>query len=320
MGKCGTTSLQNFIFPKLAKMKDLKYLSNINYLLGDCYSLGLTEKRLNNIKKILSNYKDILISCEGLVGENLNCWETRADDNLRLFGKEAKIIITLREPYGLMKSMYQQTIHMGNVKSPARYFLNNEEYNSIKKMHCESYSSYFNVDTFDFEKLYEIYKRRFSNVVIVPMNSLKEMKFLKDLYKLDNYQLRILQDIYKDSPYLNISYSQLGMKLTFLREKILNFLGLRSIYKVDLKVDYWLKNRSETINNSININLKPKNNYSFLKRFLLYILRFLQWRYFIQEFVDKLPFIKYKKYNIPENIYLNKKLIKKNQLFLSRFL
>ncbi len=319
IGKCATTTLQKYIFPRLAEMIKINYLSKIGICLEECYHLSLTEYRKNIIKKIISINENVFISCEGLVGPNHYFWEIQADENVELFGRETHIIITLREPVQLMQSLYQQNVQMGSVIKPENFFLNDSEYKSIQKIHCESYLRYFNVDTFDFEKLYQIYKKRFSNVTIVPMETIKEMKFLEDIFSLNKTQVKELKDSFQRAPILNKSYSKLGMELTFFREKLLLFFGIRSIYKTEMMSEIWLENKdnSDIFDKYIN---PVKLKISFIKRLFNKIKRFLSWRFIIQKFLDKLPFVLNEKYQLPKSIYLNYDLIKKNRKFLSKFL
>lgn len=318
MGKCGTTTLQKLIFPKLEEMINISYLSSISSFLGDCIHLSLTEKRLSLIKKMFSNYENILISSEGLIGPNSHFWEKQADENLRLFGKEARIIITLREPYQIMRSLYQQNVHMGSVIKAKNFFLNDEEYKSISKINNQSYLKYFNVDSFDYEKLYEIYKKRFRKVIIVPMSSIKKMNFLGDLFNLNYDQIEVLKDIYQKGPNLNISYSKLSMDLTFLREKFLSYIGVRSIYEIEMKSESWLSYRDDELIFDMYLNSRNKK-ISFLKKLRLNFLNFLKWRFFIQKILDKLPLISSKRYEIPKSIYLNERLLESNRKFLDKY-
>ena len=72
------------------------------------------------------------------------------------------------------------------------------------------------------------------------METLKEMKFLEDIFSLNKTQVKELKDSFQGS-ILNKSYSKLGMDLTFFREKLLLFFGIRSIYKTGMMSEIWLR-------------------------------------------------------------------------------
>jgi hypothetical protein len=150
------------------------------------------------------------------------------------------------------------------------------------------------------------------------MDKLKEMRYLEDIFSLSKQQVKELQDSFKKAPILNKSYSKLGMDLTFLREKFLRFFGIRSIYKTEMISEIWLDNKDDS--DIFDKYMNPRKlKISFSKRLFNKIKRFSSWHVIVQKFLDKLPFISNKKYELPNSIYLNYDLIRKNREFLSKF-
>jgi hypothetical protein len=175
-------------------MKNISY--NDHHILESikkCMYLDVHDECYAKIKINLEKPKDLLISLESLVNWNPHHWITAAEKNLKMFGKEALILITVREPIAYMKSIYQQKVHEGNVVSPENFFVNSLEYSQLKSSLCERKLEYFDVDSFDLSKLHKIYTERFEKVVFVPFEKIAEMNFLKEIYNLSDNQTKILR-------------------------------------------------------------------------------------------------------------------------------
>ena len=308
LGKTATTTLQKYIYPEIAKIKNISYNdTDLVFNIRRCALFGnakneYCEEIKENIKKIND---DILISLESLVGWNPHYWEAAADRNLKMFGNEAIIIITVREPVEYLTSLYQQRVHQGNVKRPEDYFINGDVYSVLKEKLGENNLELFDVDSFDLRKLYEIYRERFEKVVFVPMDEIVNMIFLKRIYDLNDNDLFVLKKIYKESPRQNRAYSQLTMNLTFIRESMLNYFGFKTYGTDDksiLKI-YRMYNDSKNSEKII----------SYFDRYTKKVL-FVLWRKIMQNIVDKA--IPYSKYKLPDYIDLNESLIEKNKVFL----
>ena len=82
--------------------------------------------------------------------------------------------------------------------------------------------------------------------------------------------------------------------------------------------EIWLDNKDNS--DIFDKYMNPRQlKISFFKRLFNKIKRFSSWRFIAQKFLDKLPFFSSKKYELPNSIYLNYDLIKKNREFLSKF-
>jgi len=224
-----------------------------------------------------------------------------ANRNLELFGKHAKIIITVRDPYEYYQSIYVQKIHEGNIILPDNFFVNSKTYNLLNKFINSKVMKFIDVDSFDIEKLIKLYQSKFKVVYVVPMHGISKMDFLKEIYSLSNIEHDNLINIYKNSSHKNISYKKLSIKLTFLREKFFNIIG------------------ATTINSDENMLKKSQNLISGLpeKKNInkIFFAQKLTWRYFMNKIIDKS--IGKEKFCLPNNIYLNKILIEKNRVYLN---
>jgi hypothetical protein len=324
LGKTATTSLQRFVFPKLAQLKSVSFNDpRLWGLLTKNQLVGLSSKELDHLKRSLHESGNNLISLESLVGWNPHYWEAAADQNLEIFGENAVVIVSVREPVSYLTSVYQQIIHQGNVKNPRDFFVDGKTYSSLKKYICEGRLEYFDVDSFDLEKLFNIYQERFKSVHFVPLEDIGTMNFLRNIYELNEGELEILRSKYKESPRANRAYSKIGMSLTFLREHTANIIGLRSIGSDSRLPKFDLPDPTYTVPGR-NISLEPFNQLTFANkvrqlprrifRRLRSIISVGGWRGFIQNRVDKL--IPYVKYELPDNIYFNEQLVEKNRDFL----
>lgn len=109
------------------------------------------------------------------------------------------------------------------------------------------------------------------------------------------------------------------MELTMFGQKILMSFGLT------------LRGSDKSIFDSFNIGFKSKiyvskafAELSFLEKIKQFPLRSINriissfgWRFLMQSFVNSV--LPYKKYELPENIYRNVELARKNDMFLSKF-
>ena len=319
LGKTATTTLQRSIFPYLEEIGIIDSYNDPELMqtLRKSVVVDLSAEERNRFTMRMSELGSIFISLESLVAWDPANWEKAANTNFDLLGADATIIITIREPLSYLTSLYQQIVHQGNVKKPEDFFLRNDEYqqlfssNPVQRLNC------INIDLFDLERLISLYKKKFSRVVVVPIEKMGEMRFLDSIYHLDNAITRKLSHRFKNAQRHNISYSNLAMKITFLRERFLRLLGLKSIGSEDFN----LKNLRRLYNNQINavqknsfkelpLQDKPKRIFTVL--FIRFFQR-LQWRFFIQNFFDKV--VPYRKYKLPDGLIPESVLIKNKALY-----
>jgi hypothetical protein len=281
LGKTATTTLQRFVFPELSRLRShIQYNDSVLMSLITKHHLSqLTTEELRQANELCANNNQF-ISEENLVNWNPHRWEAAADKNLELFGKNSTIIITVREPLSYMTSVYQQMIHEGNIIPPENFFVSKED----KKIQTSFWTlKQFDVDAFDLQTLYDLYKTRFDKVVIVDIKDLSKLTFIQQVFSLNDNELNHLQNILHVSPRLNLAYSKLAMSLTFIKANILKTFGIKTKGSWDLDLQ----------------SHKPGRQI---------------WRKFMQHFINRV--FKYKKYQLPTNIYLNTNLIEANRKWL----
>tara|TARA_A100001015_G_scaffold321552_1_gene452918 strand:- start:8 stop:652 length:645 start_codon:yes stop_codon:yes gene_type:complete len=202
LGKTATTSLQENVFPEIPKLrKQIKYNEQeIRHSIRKLWFFdNKSDEELNFQKKILEQKH--FISLEYLVNWNPRIWEKTADLNLRLFGKDAIIIITARDTESFLRSIYQQRIHEGNICAPEEFFVNKDDYNKLKPLLSEKILTHFDVDSYDLEKLFHIYNSRFSKVYLVPLSSIDSLEFLRETFDLNENEIENLRKNFKKKRY-----------------------------------------------------------------------------------------------------------------------
>ena len=119
--KTGTTSLQKYVFPKICEKLNMLY--NPKEISSICRNgLFYNNKEKNNLQNVLK-HNNVFVSKETLVNWNPCNWESAADKVLELFGKKSIIIISLRNPYEYLNSIYiQKILHEGNIIPPSDFF------------------------------------------------------------------------------------------------------------------------------------------------------------------------------------------------------
>lgn len=231
LGKTGTTSLQQLVFPLIPNFRNEvvynapKVIKSLRNLL----QVNPQPREENEFRAAIDNGRHRhFISLEALTGWNPATWEERADRNLRLFGSHARIIITARPTEEWLRSVYQQKVHEGNVISPESFFLREEEYDRMESFLAPKVLSRFNVDSFDLERLYNLYCDRFESVFLVPFYQLERLDFLGNIFGLTEDKLAPLRRVLAGGRLHNRAYSSTAMALTFQREKLLGVFGLAS--------------------------------------------------------------------------------------------
>lgn len=282
-GKTATTTLQQEIFPKLCEFVNFQYWKNNQYL--------TTQIRSHQLKLELGlkcepiNFPDkVLISSESLCAWDPYYWEEYAEKNLIAFGKEAHIILTIREPKSYLTSNYiQLCLHeLKGVQKPQYFFLNNDVYSERLP------GPKFAIDKFSYNAVIDLYKHRFDKVTIIKYEYLDQLMFLTDLFSITENQLNILRNKFKIKTF-NRGFSVRGVEYTFKLSKILNMfklsLGSEITNDVIDRLKYDIDKKS--------LNLTKPN---VINGIILRLFRELQWRHFVQERLDKL--LPYKKYTL----------------------
>jgi hypothetical protein len=263
---------------------------------------------------------DVLISQEQIVDWNPRNWEEGADRALDLFGEMATIVITLRDPYDFMRSIYIQKVHEGNVVTPNNFFVSSNEYDFLSPFLPQRSLARFDYQKLDYEFLEKLYRDRFENVYFLPLTRLNSLYPWTELFNLSEEQVKHYREKFRNAPHANVAYSDLAMKMTFLREKVLRAFGIKSFGSEDLSVfneDFFVGGKTIVKNRNISFKSLP-----FRKKLRKFPLRFLRtinkpWRWWMQKVLDKI--ISYKKYQFPADMKLfDDGLMKKNIIFLKK--
>jgi len=324
LGKTATTTLQRNVFPYVPTIRP-EIVYNDSYLIQEINRLQrrvattLEEKNFFERVRAGNNF----ISREGLVDWNPRNWESAADRNIRLFGDDATILITIRETEDYLRSVYQQKVHEGNIRNAEDFFLNESEYDPISDCLAPAILSRFDVDSFNLERLYKIYTERFKRVIMVPLITINRLEFLRAIFNLDDIDMKFLRGKMSAGRNHNRAYSKRAMALTLKRERLLNILGLMTVgsdYSLLTRVQKGSERESvkapfRSLSQSDKTRELPIRA---LKRLIKILFRCLKWRYFLQNIFDRV--VPYKPYKLPSNAYRNAKLAEENDRFMQRFI
>ncbi len=288
LGKCGSTFLQNEIFPFIANKINSKYIDVYKNVFFKNIKISKTNycpfENFQNIEKVLPN--NFIISNEDLFSKD---WEfSRIEKNFRCikgnFSNDTVILIIIRNPYDLLNSIYCQAIHQMILIKPENFFYVDDKELSIRA------KDKFNLYNFEYSKLISLYKSYFKKVVVVKYENLHNLYFLKDIFNLDDKFINELNK--KTKKTYNKSISKFGI----------NFILFLNIF---FDVNKNQKFIGKHVYPSNNIFFKIKNR--ILSQFLL--------RNFFQYKFDKI--IPYKKYYIDRNfipIDIEKEILKYDNL------
>ena len=307
LGKTATTSLQKFIYPMLEKNSS-KIVYNCDKFVFKIESLHeLSYDRTTEVGVFDELWRDwgadnkkYFFSREGLVGRDPHDWERNCAIVERIFGKDATILITVRDPESYLRSIYQQILQEGVVKKPEEFFLKDEIYLKL----CRKFNpgeDIFRVDKFILQDLIEMYQRTFKRVYVVPMEEINNLKFLAKIFSLSEAKGEELRSTLKSAPKINKSYSDFAMKLTFKRESFFKKIGLRSF-------NYHDDNLNNFIARAYFKNLGAKSSLSM--NFLTIekekkMQKYFNWNVLMNKVVNKI--FPYKKYRMPKGVLPNQK-------------
>tara|TARA_A100001011_G_scaffold338805_1_gene369858 strand:+ start:11548 stop:12441 length:894 start_codon:yes stop_codon:yes gene_type:complete len=277
LGKCGSTFLQNEIFPKLEKKINTNYIhfwNNNFFKIKDTEIKYSAFENFTNIENLLP--KNFIISNENLFSKR---WEfSRIEKNFECiknnFSYDTVILIIMRNPYDLLNSIYCQSIHNMKIVKPENFF-----YIDDKEMDVRV-NNRFNLHNFDYSKLISLYKSYFKKVVVVKYENFQNLSFLKDIFSLDD---EYIQELKKNTnKYYNKSISKSGINF---------ILFLNNFFDVN-KFQIFIRKFIKPTKNKI-MNIKNKILFQFLLR-----------EFFQYKFDRFLPYSKYriKKKYIPIDI------------------
>lgn len=313
LGKTATTSLQENVFPNIPSIRNEVIYNDkalISQLRGRNTMTTIEEKKFQTAFRLGQNF----ISSEALVDWNPRNWQMAAEKNLKLFGSETTIIITVRPTESYLCSVYQQMVHEGNVWSPDEFFVTSAEFDSLAPFMPRMSLTKFDVDSFNLELLYQLYSEKFSKVVIVPLSAVSELQFLKKILHLNDQELNYLKRKMKNGRIRNRSYSSSAMAMTMKREKLLNIIGLMSYGSSAREIIRGDTGSPPSGFRDLNFVEKLRG---FPRRLATRIAKELNWRHFIQNRFDRI--FPYNNYSLPPSVYRNDDLARKNDSFIKSF-
>ena len=337
MGKTGTTHLQREVFPELDRLGILHYRADLirkiddkiikrnvfNELTQTKYDFGLDKFSDDSIH---------IISNEKMLSWDPRDWQISLNHILSDFGEDTEILITLREPYSYLRSVYQQTIKEGESDlTPERYFLRSELYDKHRDYFGRSNGfRRFSVDELSYNYLFNSFTKKFRRVYFSDMKTTMEYKFLIDMNIIDSPLCERLRKKNRTKGLNNRAYSKKAMSLNNKRNKILKAINLtpscssiysRNISEQSIFYSCELSKETHNISPSISeneVSALKKNLKAYIKQFrtiskilkLPYKLLKLpymvlkNWVVFLTSYVD--VFFRYEKFKLPAEIYLGK--------------
>lgn len=317
--KTATSFLQRNIFPVIPRLRDGIIFNDIRLLpnISNVSKVNISSDEIKKFKEIFSK-SNHLVSNEMLINWNPHQWEDMADRNLELFGRNSTILITIKNHREYLTSVYQQTIQNGNIKKPSDFFINKDQYNVLKPLLSSNRLTHFDVDSFDLSRLKYIYEDRFEKVIFVSPENLFKLDYLRSTYSLTENEIDEIKSSFKNANPINRSYSNIAMNLTFLREKILNTMGVMTIgseinnpIRLLNKIEYSQKDLSKF--NDLVFSDKIRQ----LPRRIKNNLAKRWWRILMQGAINK--YLPYNKYKLPDDVYINEKLESINNRFVGNY-
>ena len=237
LGKTATTTLQKHIFPEVCKQFNIKLLK-----IEDLKTVDHTKKQyhpLENIKNIALP-ESFLLSNEDLVGIDWRpqYFEKAFQVNKKIFNQDCKILITIRKPSEILNSTYITGIHNFNLIKEKDFFV----YEKNKEIPNNKFNLYY----FDYDKLINLYRGFYKNVIVVKYEEISTLNFLDKFFDINVDFKKKLQNKIKEEK-VNKSFSITGVKIFFILNKFFNLAKFtqfisEKIYDVKYK-DNTLLNR-----------------------------------------------------------------------------
>jgi len=241
LGKTATSTLQNRIFPEICNRLNLKLVNVVNFIRKD----QIIKQKYHPLEN--SNNIDLpkrfLISREDLVGTE---WRPQNfakafEINKKIFNEDCKILITIRKPSDLLSSTYTQAIQNFNIIKEEDFFI----FEKDKQLANNKFNLYY----FDYNKLINLYRSFYKNVIVVKYEDIKKLNFLDELFDLDkDFKKKLEINMQKHN--INKSFSKIGVKIFFVLNK---FFSLEKFNKFIFDKIYDGKHRNNNIFNKIKI-------------------------------------------------------------------
>ena len=330
--KTGTTALQFNVYHRLDWNRHcyVDYYFDEHHFLDFAYkhhSFGLDDAELSFFK-MKFNQAPRFVCDETLVSTDPAKWELAADRNLELFGRQAKILITVRSQLDYFASLISQRAMTWDCYLPESYFVSDELYSRLAELDGSIQTRYFNVDMYDLHRLHDIYTSRFEEVIFVEHSNIGCLDFLSNFLAVRPEKLEELRHNMAENK-INVGLDGVGVNMRFKVQALLSKFGLKRVGPGDISAILVYQELTEKINDTIlNVEREEKSISARSKR-----LSFDSLFYFAVKKVKKLLFIvcfsdtvnwllgrKRAKYKLPSNIYLNDELLEKNSLFINEII
>ncbi len=225
LGKCGSTFLQESIFPKIAREKNIEYIDLNKFIFKKKIKFHLLENEYNLEKKLPNKF---IISNEKLFSLG---WEfSRISKSFHYikknFSNQTTILIIIRNPYELLNSIYcQSIINNSKIIKPESFFY-------IKNSTKIRVSNKYNLYNFDYFKLISLYKSYFKKVVVVKYENLNNLDFIKDIFELNH---EFIKELKLDKKKYNRSLSKFSYNIYLFMDKFINLKKFQSAITSQIK-------------------------------------------------------------------------------------
>lgn len=297
LGKTATTFLQSGVFPLLEKHGIVDSYNDPQLLAATAkhHLVGLSDQEIFAFAARLQELGRVFLSDESLSAWNPAGWRAARDKNLRLFGPDTTVVITIREPLSYLTSVYLQYLQEGNVKVPSEFFIPEEVYERLEVILPRFCEAVFAIHEFDMSALVSMYREVYSSVVIVRMEEVFSLEFLQRIFHIDEPIMAQLRAASAGMSAQNVSYSATAVKMTFARERVLRALGLKSVGTTDFELTKLLvRARVPELCHAADCGWHYGRERSGPINFFI---RRLKWTYLMQRIVDRI--VPYRRYVLP---------------------
>ena len=222
--KTSTTTLQKMIFPKVCETTGYKYFREDSGVEREV-SLHLSRLYTGRDCRKLNIPRGTIVSAEELANSRPYKWEEFLLKNLKAFGSDAHILLTIRNPISWFTSLYLgKCVHQPRCMKPEDFFSGNPSDSYLADMP-------YDFREFSYNKIICLYKEAFKTVTVVKYEDLNELLFLDSMFDLDDIEKESLKKSYENLK-LNRSFSVNAAKATFLVHKLLNSFSF--IFRIEL--------------------------------------------------------------------------------------
>jgi len=241
LGKCGSTFLQEQVFPKISKKLNINYINlyNNNFIKIDNSKIKFHAfENLQNSEALLPN--NFIISHESLFSYR---WEfSRIEKSFNFlkknFSKNITILIVIRNPYELLNSIYCQAVQDMKIINPENFFYHKQFEENIRA------NDKFNLYNFNYDFLISLYKSYFKKVVVIKYENLQNFSYLKEIFNVDD---NFLKKINISNKVYNKSISKFGINSILFLNKFFNLKKydqfIRSYVSSSSRILHKIKNR-----------------------------------------------------------------------------